>query len=101
MLAHIVYFTLHDGSDSKRKELVDACHKYLKTHPGVVFFAAGTLNPDLKRPVNQVDFDVALHVVFDTMESQNAYQVADLHLKFIAEQKENWKQVKVYDADVT
>ena len=50
----------------RSQALVDACKKYLADHPGVVFFAAGTLNHELNRPVNDRDFDVALHVVFDS-----------------------------------
>jgi hypothetical protein len=39
--------------------MVAACKKYLTGHPGTVFFAAGTLVPDLTRPVNKLDLDVA------------------------------------------
>jgi hypothetical protein len=43
---------------------------------------------------------VALHVVFDSKASHDAYQVAPSHLQFIQENKPNWKQVRVFDADV-
>ena len=59
MLSHMVYFTLKDRSPAAVQKLVDACQKYLTGHPGTVFFAAGTLVPDLTRPVNQVDFDLS------------------------------------------
>jgi len=98
MLSHDVYFTLNDDSDAAIQKLVDACHKYLKDHPGVVFFAAGTLAQELQRPVNDQAFQVALHVVFDTKESHDVYQTADDHLKFIEENKDNWKQVRVFDS---
>ena len=100
MLAHNVFFTLHDGSEPARAALVAACKKYLARHPGVVFFAAGTLQPGLDRPVNDRGFDVALHVVFDSLASHDAYQQAPDHLQFIAETKANWKQVRVFDSDV-
>jgi heme-degrading monooxygenase HmoA len=100
MLAHNVFFALHDASDAAKAKLVAACKKYLADHPGVVFFAAGTLNHELIRPVNDQDFDVALHVVFDSKAAHDAYQVAASHQQFIAENKPNWRLVRVFDADV-
>ena len=100
MLAHNVYFALVDNSPEAVERLEGACKKYLSDHPGVVFFAAGRLNPDLAREVNARDFDVALHVVFDGRESHDAYQEAPGHLQFIEEQKDNWKNVRVFDSDV-
>lgn len=100
MLAHNVYFTLHEGTEANTQALVDACKKYLNDHPGVVFFAAGTLTEGLDRPVNDRGFDVALHVIFDSRESHDVYQTAPRHLQFIAENKPSWKQVRVFDSDV-
>ena len=100
MLAHNVFFTLNDQSDDAVDALVAACGKYLKEHPGVVFFAAGTRVDDLQRPVNDLGFDVALHVVFDSRDSHDQYQQAPDHLQFIEEQKHNWKQVRVFDSYV-
>ncbi len=68
MLAHNVYFTLTDRSEAAAEKLVTACKKYLTGHPGVVFFACGTLEKELSRPVNDRDFDVSLHLVFETRE---------------------------------
>jgi heme-degrading monooxygenase HmoA len=100
MLAHSVFFSLHDNSPAEIRAMVDACKKYLADHPGVIFFAAGTLNHELTRPVNDRDFDVALHVVFDSKAAHDAYQVAASHQQFIAENKPNWRLVRVFDADV-
>ena len=101
MLSHQVFFTLHDGSDEARAKLVASCHKYLKHEPGTAFFAAGTLTPDLERPVNDHDFHVSLHVTFESRAAHDAYQTAENHLAFIAENKESWKQVRVFDSDVS
>lgn len=98
MLAHIVYFTLNDNSEEKRQNLVDACQKYLKDHNGVKFFAAGVVGTEFDRPVNDRDYDVSLHVYFEDKETHDVYQTAEEHLTFIAEQKENWKQVRVFDS---
>jgi len=101
MLAHNVYFTLNDTSAEAVDRLVRACHQYLKDHPGVVFFAAGTLVEELQRDVNDQDFQVALHVVFKDKQAHDVYQTAEDHLTFIAEQKDNWKQVRVFDSYVS
>jgi hypothetical protein len=101
MLGHMVYFTLKDKSPAAIENMVAACQKYLTGHPGTVFFAAGTLIPDLARPVNQLDFDVALQVVFQDRAAHDAYQVHPRHLQFIEENKPGWERVRVFDADVS
>ncbi len=100
MLAHNVFFSLHDNSPGAIQELVDACKKYLPGHPGLLHFFVGTLNPELDRPVNERDFDVALLMFFDSQASHDAYQSAPLHQQFIHENKPNWQLVRVFDADV-
>ncbi|MEZ6111453.1 MAG: Dabb family protein [Pirellulaceae bacterium] len=101
MLAHMVYFSLKDAAPERIRELVDACHRYLSGHDGCVFFAAGTLNPDLAREVNVRDFHVALHTVFQNRAAHDAYQSDPRHLQFIEENKPNWAGVRVFDSDVT
>jgi hypothetical protein len=100
MIAHNVYFALNDKSEQAIQSLVAACKRYLTDHPGVVFFACGVLEPSLDRPVNDRDFDVALHVVFDSIESHNTYQDAPRHLQFVAENKPTWAKVRVFDSKV-
>ena len=101
MLAHMVYFTLKDRSPAAVQKMVDACQKYLPGHPGVIFFAAGTVVPDLTRSVNQTDFDVALQMVFDSREAHDVYQQAPRHLQFIEENKPSWDRVRVFDSYVS
>jgi Stress responsive A/B Barrel Domain len=101
MLSHDVYFTLKDSSAKAKQELVDACHKYLRKHPGEVFFAVGTRAEEYTRDVNDKDFDVALHIVFSDNAAHDKYQDAERHKQFIAEQKANWKSVRVFDSLVT
>ena len=97
-MVHDVFFTLNDNSDDAIQHLINACYKYLKDHDGVIFFAAGPRAKDYQRPVNVQDWDVALHVVFESKEQHDKYQVAETHLKFIEENKQNWKTVKVFDS---
>ena len=97
-LAHDVYFSLNDASPQARAELVAACRKYLTGHEGVVVFSAGVLAGELARPVNDRDFDVALHMTFDGKASHDKYQEAPRHKQFIEENQKNWKKVRVFDS---
>ncbi len=101
MLSHDVYFTLKDNSAKAKQELVHACQKYLSKHPGEKFFAASVRAEEYKREVNDQDFDVALHIVFSDTAAHDKYQDAERHKQFIAEQKANWKKVRVFDSLVT
>jgi hypothetical protein len=97
-IGHMVYFKLKDGSPEARQKLVNACKKYLATHEGTVFFSAGPIADDFKRDVNDRDWDVALHVVFANKAAHDKYQDHPDHLKFIAENKDTWDKVRVFDS---
>jgi hypothetical protein len=99
-LAHMVFFTLRESNDANRKRLVEACKKYLDGHAGVVYFSVGTLNPELKREVNDRDYDVALHLVFKDKSAHDKYQDHARHLAFIEDSKALWSKVRVFDSDV-
>lgn len=98
--AHNVFFTLKDKSPAAQDKLVAACHKYLKNQRGVVSFSAGKRAPESKREVNDLDFDVSLHIVFKTSADQSAYQQDAQHQKFIDENAANWAKVRVFDSYV-
>jgi hypothetical protein len=98
LLVHNVYFSLNDRSDEACQRLVEACRTYLPAHDGVVFFACGVLEDELRRDVNDRDFDVALHIIFQDRAAHDRYQVSANHLRFIAENKDNWKRVRVFDS---
>lgn len=100
MIAHMVYFSLKDNSAAAKKKLVAACNKYLSKHPGEVFYAAGLLAEEFNRPVNDRDFDVALHIVFKDKAAHDKYQDAPRHNQFIDENKDSWKKVRVFDSVV-
>ncbi len=100
MVSHDVFFTLKDQSPEAKADLVAACNKYLSDHPGAIWFAAGTRVEDHQRTVNDLDFDVALHVVFKDKAAHDAYQEADRHQAFIDETKNNWAKVRVFDSYV-
>jgi hypothetical protein len=98
MIVHSVYFSLNDSSAAAKDKLITACNKYLTNYPGEVFFAAGALAEEFNRPVNDRDFDVALHIVFQDKKAHDDYQDAPRHKQFVEENKQNWKKVRVFDA---
>ncbi|MGL4464413.1 MAG: Dabb family protein [Planctomycetia bacterium] len=97
-LVHNVYFTTVDDSPETVAKLVDTCNKHLAGIPGIVSFSAGPRAADLKREVNDVDFNVGLHVVFENRAAHDVYQDHADHLKFIEAGKPLWKKVRVFDA---
>ncbi|MEQ8791572.1 MAG: Dabb family protein [Pirellulaceae bacterium] len=99
-LAHMVFFTLEKDTPANRQKLVDACNKYLSGHEGTVYYSAGEIADELKREVNDQEFDVALHLVFASKAAHDAYQTAPRHLKFIDENKQLWSKVRVFDSYV-
>jgi hypothetical protein len=99
LLAHIVYFSLVDSSDRGRRRFVELCKTHLTGHPGEIYFAVGTLS-ELARDVNDREFDVALHIVFESRAAHDAYQTAPRHLKFVEQAKPLWKKVRVFDSNI-
>lgn len=97
-LIHDVYFTLNDDTETARSKLVEDCYKYLSNHPGIVFFAAGEVVEAHQREVNVRDWQVSLHIVFENKDYHDQYQKAPDHYKFIEENKDNWKTVRVFDS---
>lgn len=98
-LAHQVFFILKNRDDASIDKLLDECQKYLNEHDGMVGFAVGRREPSYTRPVN-IDFDVALHTVFEDKAAHDAYQTAPRHLTFIENNKEDWAEVRVFDSNL-
>ena len=98
-VVHNVCFSLKDRSKESVDKLVADCKKYLSTRPGVTYFACGVVSEGLERPVNDRDWDVGLHVVFKDRPAHDKYQEDPEHLKFIAENKDTWARVRVFDTD--
>ena len=100
-LAHMVFFTLKDHSPEAREKFVASCKLYLDKHEGTSFFAIGTIAEDIEEPgVSVRDFDVALHVVFDSKTAEAKYLKHPRHLKFVEENKAQFEKVRVFDSYV-
>jgi hypothetical protein len=100
-LEHSVFFTLKDHSKEARDRLVASCEKYLRGHEGATSVAIGTIAEDVREPVSDRDFDVALHVVFRDKAAAATYQSHPRHRQFIAENKDTWARVRVFDSYLT
>jgi len=100
-MAHMVYFNLKEDNATARKTLVDSCHKHLSGHEGVLQFSIGTRATDMTGGVNVVDFDVSLNLVFKNKAAHDTYNTHPRHLKFIAENKDSWAGVRVFDSYLT
>ncbi len=98
LLAHNVFFALHDRSPEACQRLLGACRTLLAPHPGILFFACGNRAPELHRDVNDLEFDVGLHIVFTDQAAHDTYQDTETHHQFIAENKHNWRNVRVFDS---
>jgi hypothetical protein len=100
MLAHTVLFTLKNRSEETTKRLVADCKKYLSSHPGTVFFAAGTLAEDIQWSISDRDFHVALHLVFQDKAAHDVYQDSPEHAEFLDKHSDSWSAIRAIDAYV-
>lgn len=100
LIGHMVYFKTKESTPAARQKLVEACNKYLSSHDGTVFYSAGVLSDQFKRDLNDRDWDVALHLVFVNKAAHDKYQDHPDHLKFIAENKDAWSKVRVFDSEL-
>lgn len=99
-VAHMVYFTLKERTAAAIENLVADCRKFLTDHPGTVYFSAGSRGAEFTREVNDSEYDVGLHVVFDSKASHDAYQAAPRHVEFVTRNKPTWAKVRVFDTYV-
>jgi len=100
MLAHTVYFALRDNSGPGIKAFVAACKKYLAGHPGMVLFALTTRAHDVDSPVNDRQFDVAIHLVFTDKAAHDQYQDSPRHVEFLEQWENCWTEVRAFDSYV-
>lgn len=97
-VGHMVFFTLHDNSIYEKQKLVRDAYAYLRNQPGVVYFSAGERVLTAETEVNDTEFDVALHMIFENADAYDAYQPSKKHLEFIERNERNWKRVRVFDS---
>ena len=97
MFVHTVLFWMNQGTpDAASKQLVDDCQQLLSKIPTVRQLWSGrpAMTP---RDVVDNSYDVGVCVVLDDDAAHEVYQKHELHLQFIARNKQHWKRVQVYD----
>jgi hypothetical protein len=99
-LAHMVFFALKDHSKESREKFLASCQKCLADHEGTVYFSVGTIaeDKDVEEPVSVKDFDVALHVVFESKAAKAKYLASERHKQFVDENRESFAGVRVFDS---
>ncbi len=100
MHAHNVFFTLNDKSSEAVEQFISDSKQYLAVIPGIKSFACGVLEVALDREINDRDFDVSLHVLFESKEAHDAYQISPSHHEFVARNEANWAAARVFDSAV-
>lgn len=97
-IAHCVFFTLHDPSPANIDALITSCDEHLTDHPGVLFYGAGKRGESFTRPVNDAEYHVGLHVMFEDMAAHDAYQASPRHVAFLEANKPTWAKIRVFDS---
>jgi hypothetical protein len=97
-LAHMVFFKLKDSSKEAVDKFVASAEKCLNKHEGSVYFSVGTRADDVDEPVSTKDFDVALHVVFESKEGKLKYLKSPRHDQFVEENRSQFDKVRVFDS---
>ena len=82
-LMHSTYFRLIDRSQTSCEAYIAACTRYLSTSKGIAGFWVGQLGEDFRRPVNDLGFDVAMHIELESYEAWLAYNDDPDHERFV------------------
>ena len=93
---HHVYFWLDDPSDKKNKEALIAGLKKLSSVKTILRFSIG-VPADTSRDVIDSSYSISWILIFKDAADQDRYQTDPIHLNFVAECKQLWKKVQVYD----
>lgn len=97
-LAHMVFFKLKDSSKEAVDKFIASAEQCLKGHEGAVHFSVGTRADDVDEPVSTKDFDVSLHVIFASKEGKLKYLKSPRHDQFVADNKDQFDKVRVFDS---
>jgi hypothetical protein len=100
VLVHSVFFTLKDQSPAAREHLIEDCYRELASIEGITSFYAAARDEGLARDANDVEFDVALTVVFRDRAALDHYLPDERHQRFVAGHKDGWAKVRIFDSRV-
>jgi hypothetical protein len=99
-LFHTVFFELKDSSESSISAFVEDSYSFLQDEPGIITIQVGRLVDEHAREVNDLDFHVSLHILFESKQHHDDYQISDRHNAFVSKYEKGWKKVRVFDSYV-
>ncbi len=99
-MAHTVYFWLQDGLSDQELESFEAGVRSLEASPTVrkLFLGGPAATPS--RGVVDNSFDYNLVLWFDDVAGHDAYQISPVHLKFVEDHEDKFKEVRVFDTQL-
>ena len=99
MLIHTVLFWLKKELDADQVAQFRQGLAKLQVIDSAEAVYIGTPSATPERPVIDSSYDYCLTVILKDIPSHDAYQADSLHQEFLAECKDFWETVKIYDAD--
>lgn len=99
MLVHSVFFWLRTDLTAEERADFRAGVETLQDIEAATQVFVGTPAATGDRPVVDKSYDVGLTVIVPDVAAHDMYQDHPIHLKFIADHKAKWTQVKVYDVE--
>ncbi|MFU8848238.1 MAG: Dabb family protein [Opitutales bacterium] len=99
MLVHTVFFWLKKELSADQVAQFRTGVERLKGINYAEAVYVGTPADTATRPVIDSSYDVCLTVILKDIPAHDAYQADPIHQEFIAQFKDSWDTVKVYDAD--
>jgi len=96
MFIHMVYFWFEDDLDNQALAAVEEGLQALIEDPAVHKGFYGK-PADTHRSVVDDTYTYGLSLVFDDQAAHDAYQVGEVHQRFLAEHAAKWCRVVVYD----
>lgn len=84
-LIHDTYFRLADRRPKTFNDFVESLWRYLSPqhHDGMVEFSISFRAVEMQRSVNDKEFDVLMHMVFQNVQAYSTYRSADKHNEWI------------------
>lgn len=99
MLTHTVLFWLNPETTPERRAQFESDLRALAAIPGSRRAIIGRPSSTGQRPVVDHSYDYALELDFDDVATHDLYQDAPAHHEFIANSREIWAKVQVFDFD--
>ena len=100
MIGHMVYFTLHDNSPAKVREWWRRARSICEAIPAKYSSPPACGPRSSSATLMSRTGTWRCTSSFATKADHDRYQDAPRHQQFIAENKANWKQVRVFDSEL-